>query len=81
MHLTPALENVHALLRGDDRVAVEVRAALLELSEVLDAAERALRSEQALDLDAAKRRRIDAMPERLRANIPDKGVWPRPCAR
>ncbi len=37
VHLAAALQDIHALLRRDDRVAVEVRRALLELGEVFDA--------------------------------------------
>lgn len=35
MRLRRPLENIHALLRGDDRIAVEISSALLELGEVL----------------------------------------------
>ena len=47
------VEVVDAFLLGNDGVAVEVRTALLELGEVLDAAQRALRAEQPLLAHAA----------------------------
>src|SRR5690606_38483050 len=70
--LTAALEHVHALLRRDHRIAVEVGRALLELGEVLDGLEGALRAEQALDVHAAQARGVDAMAERLRSNVSDE---------
>jgi hypothetical protein len=81
VHLAAALQRVDALLGGDHRVAVEVGGALLELGEVLDRLQRALRAEQALDVDAAQRRRVDAMAELLRADVADQRwvaalVWP-----
>jgi hypothetical protein len=45
LHLQAAVERAHALLRGEHGVAVEVSGALLELGEVLDARESALRAE------------------------------------
>ena len=69
MHLAAALQDVDALLRRDHRVAVEVRGALLELGEVLDGLQRALRAEQPLDVHAAQRGRLDAMTEFLRADV------------
>ena len=53
------------------RVAVEVRGALLELGEVLDGLQRALRAEQPLDVDAAQRRRVDAMPVLVGTDVAD----------
>jgi hypothetical protein len=80
MHLAAALEDVHILLGGDHRIAVEIGRALLELREVLDALERALRAEQPLDVHPAQRRRIDPVPELLRADVSDEVVeafvWP-----
>jgi hypothetical protein len=52
---------VDALLGGDDVVAIEVGAALLELGEVLDALQGALRSEESLDVDAPQRGGVDPM--------------------
>jgi len=52
--LAPAVQNVHALLRGDDRVAIEIRGALLEFGEVFDGLQRPLRSEEALNIDSAQ---------------------------
>jgi hypothetical protein len=50
---------IDALLGGDHVVTVEISAALLELSEVLDALQRALRPEESLDVDASERRGVD----------------------
>ena len=52
------------------RVAVEVGGTLLELREVLDGLEGALRAEEPLNVDAAKARRIDAAAVLLRADVP-----------
>ena len=71
MHLAAALERVDALARGAGMVAVEVGGALLELREVLDALERALRSEQTLHADAAQRRRVDAVAELVGPDVAD----------
>src|SRR5262249_47227967 len=75
VELAPPLERVHALLlvrrRGGRRVAVEIGGALLELGEVLDALQRTLRAEEALDVDAAKRRRIDPMAVLVRPDVAD----------
>src|SRR5439155_26858354 len=60
-----------ALLGGEDGVAVEVGGALLELGEVLDGLERALRAEQALDVHAAQARGLDAPAELLRPDVTD----------
>ena len=72
MHLAAALEDVHALLLRLDRIAVEVGGALLELGEVLDALHRALRAEQALDVHAAQRRRVDPVAVLVRADVADR---------
>src|SRR5215468_7373839 len=45
---------------------------LRELREVFNRLQCALRSEQALDIDAAQRRRIDAVPELLRPLFADR---------
>ena len=52
-------------------IAVEVGGALLELGEILDALQRALRSEQPLDADAAQRRRVDAVPVLVGPDVAD----------
>ena len=57
---------------GDDRIAVEVGGALLELREVLDGLERALRTEEPLDVHAAQRRRIDPVAELLWSDVADE---------
>jgi hypothetical protein len=54
VNLTATLENVDPLLGRDDRVTVEVGRALLELREVLDALQRALRAEQPLDVHSTQ---------------------------
>jgi hypothetical protein len=53
-------------------IAVEVGRALLELGEVLDRLERALRAEQPLDVDTAQRRRVDAVAAARRADVADR---------
>ena len=53
-------------------IAVEVGGALLELGEVLDALQRALRAEQPLDVHAAQGRRLDAVAELLRPDVADQ---------
>ena len=70
--LTSTLQRINSLLRGDDGIAVEVCRALLELGEVLDRLERALRAEEPLDIHSAQRGRINAMPVLLRADVADK---------
>src|SRR6185436_21111931 len=72
VHLAPALEDVDALARRLLGVAVEVRGALLELGEVLDRLERALRAEEALHVDAAQRGRVDAVAELVRPDVADR---------
>ena len=67
--LVQSIEGIHALLGGDHVVAVEICAGLLELGEVLDRLQGALRAEQPLDLHAAKRRGDDAMAGFLRPGI------------
>ena len=52
-------------------VPVEIGGTLLELREILDALERPLRSEEPLNIDAAQRRSIDPMPERIGPNVTD----------
>jgi len=54
--LAATLEDVHALLGGDDWIAVEVGSPLLELGEVLDRLERALGAEEPLDVNAPEAR-------------------------
>ncbi len=48
VHLAAAVQDVDPLLGGGDGIAVEVGGALLELGEVLDAAQRPLGSEEPL---------------------------------
>src|SRR5216684_2200248 len=72
VHLAAALQDVDALLRGDDRVAVEVRGALLELGEVLDAGHGALRAKAALGIHASQARWLDAAAKPLRPLIADE---------
>jgi hypothetical protein len=71
MHLTAALQDVHALPLRLLGVAVEIRGALLELGEVLDGLHRALGAEEALDVHAAQRGRADAMAVLVRSNVSD----------
>jgi hypothetical protein len=47
VRLAAAVQDIDALLGGDDRVIVEVGGALLELGEILDGLQRPLRAEQA----------------------------------
>src|SRR5882762_3437328 len=60
MHLRTAVKNVQALLGGEDRVAVEVGGALLELSEIFNRLQRSLRTEQSLNVNAAERWRLNS---------------------
>src|SRR5260370_5983530 len=69
MDLAAALQDVDAFLGGDDHVAVKISAALLEFGEVLDRLQGPLRAEQALDIDTAQRRRVDATAMFLRAHV------------
>ena len=69
MHLAAALQHGDALLLGRHRVAVEVGGPLLELGEILDRLQGPLRAEHALDVDAAQRRRFDAVPEFLGPHV------------
>src|SRR5262249_31985774 len=72
MNLAAALEDIDALLGRDHRVAVEVGGALLELGEVLDRPQRALRAEEPLDIDSAQGCRLDAATVRLWADVADQ---------
>ena len=81
VHLAAPVEDVHALLGRDHRVAVEVGGALLELGEVLDRLQRALRTEQPLDVHAAQRGRVDAVAELLRPNVAHQVRGARWCGR
>ena len=67
--LVDATEDIQALLGADHVVTVEICSGLLELGEIFDGLERALRAEQPLDLHAAQRRRDDAVPDFLRSGI------------
>jgi hypothetical protein len=75
VRLAAALQDIDALLGGEDRVTVEIGGALLELGEILDGLQRPLRAEQALDVHAAQRRCLDAMAMLLRATRPSCCVW------
>lgn len=78
MHLAAALKDVDALPRCLDRVAVKIGGALLKLREVFHALHCSLRAEETLDVDAAERGGIDAMPVFVRADVAD-GVSGRVC--
>src|SRR5712692_477131 len=67
--LASAIEVVHALLRGDHNIAVEIGGALLEFGEILDRLQGALRPEEPLNVEAAERHRLDAVAELLRVGI------------
>src|SRR5262249_38016187 len=69
MNLTAALQRGDSFLGGDDRVAVEVGAALLEFGEVFDRAQSALRAEKALDIDSAQAGSVYPSPVSLRADV------------
>ena len=69
MDLAAPLPDVYALLGGNHGIAVEVGRPLLELGEILDALQRPLGAEQSLDVQPSQRRRVEAMPEFLGANI------------
>ena len=81
MDLAATVEDVHALLAGDHGVAIEVRGALLELGEVLDGLQRALRAEESLHVHAAEARRVDAAAQLLRADVADEVRRARWCGR
>ncbi len=72
MDLAGPVQRVDALGRRRQDVAVEVGGPLLELGEVLDALEGALRAEQPLDVDAAQAGRVDAAAVALRADVADQ---------
>jgi hypothetical protein len=63
------VEVVHPLLGGDHVIPVEVGPALLELGEALDAPQRPLRAEEALDTDAPQHWRVDPVAVRLGADV------------
>src|SRR5262249_9276375 len=67
--LAATLQRVDALGGRRYRITVEVGGALLELREVLDRLERALRAEEALDVHAAQARRVDPAAMRLRPGV------------
>src|SRR5258707_12319535 len=72
MNLAAALQDVDALLCGDYRVTVEIRGALLKLSEVFNGLESTLGTEETLDVHTPESRRLDAVAELLRPNITDQ---------
>ena len=72
MHLAAAFEDVGAFARRVGRDAVEVGGPLLELGEVLHGLERALRAEQALNVHAPQRWRVDAMAMLVGPNVADR---------
>jgi hypothetical protein len=53
MHLTGALQNIDSFLGCDHRVAIEIGRPLFKLSEILNALQRPLRAEQALNIHTA----------------------------
>ena len=72
MHLAAAFEDVGALTRRVGRDAVEVGGALLELGEVFHGLERPLRTEQALNVHAPQRWRVDPMAMLVGPNVADR---------
>ena len=69
MDLAAPFQDVHAFLRGDHRVAVEIGRPLLEFGEIFHALQRPLRAEQPLDVHPAQPRRIEAMAELLGTDV------------
>src|SRR5215475_2390412 len=67
--LMAALENVDALLRSDDMVTIEIGASLLELREILDRFQRALRAKQPLNEHPSQSGSVDAMAGLQRTSI------------
>src|SRR5260370_41177846 len=72
MNLAAALQDVDALLCGDYRVTVEIRGALLKLSEIFNGLESTLGAEETLDVHAPESRCLNAVAELLRPNITDQ---------
>ena len=72
MNVAAALEDVDALLCGHYRVTVEIRGALLKLSEIFNGLESTLGTEETLDVHAPESRGLDAVAELLRPNITDQ---------
>src|ERR1039458_7360741 len=70
--LASSFEDIYSLLRGNDWVPIEVRRTLLKLRKIFDGLQRPLRTEQALNVNAAQRGSLNPMPELLRANVPDQ---------
>src|SRR5258708_36365674 len=69
MNLAAALQDVDALLCGDYRVTVEIRGALLKLSEIFNGLESTLGAADTLDVHAPESRCLNAVAELLRPNI------------
>jgi hypothetical protein len=67
--LAATLKGVHALLAGDDNIAVEIDGALLEFGEILDRLQGALRSKDPLDVQTAQRHPLNAVAELLRTGV------------
>src|SRR5260370_41563636 len=72
MNLTAALEDVDALLCGHYRVTVEIRGALLKLSEIFNGLESTLGAEETLDVHAPESRGLVEVAGLLRPNISDQ---------
>ena len=75
-----AVENVHAFLHGVNLVAVEIGRALLELGEILDRAQAALRAVNLLVEHAAQADRIQPEPSLLRPDVGTQMELPRRVA-
>ena len=73
----PRSSGFTPFLVGDHNIAVEIGGALLEFGEVLDRLQGTLRAEESLDVDAAKRQRLDTMAKLLRpgSRAMCRGVW------
>src|ERR1019366_2423885 len=69
IHLAPAVENIHAFFLRNHRISVEVSGTLFKLGEVFNGLQCPLRSEQALNIYPAQRRRVNPMTEFLRPGV------------
>ncbi len=69
VYLMTAIQNIGALLQRDDRIAVEIGGPLFEFGEILNGLQCPLGAEQPLNVDAAQRGSLDAMPELLRPDV------------
>jgi hypothetical protein len=70
MHLAAPLQNIHALLLGNNRITVKIGRPLLKFGEILHRFQGPLGPEEPLDVHPPQGRGVDAVPEFLGPDVP-----------